>query len=111
MSLNPALSLPPIDIIMDPTNIVTLSKSYEFDEKNFPIWKMKMQAYLEASDLFEAVTDQVEMKPVGPVTPDVQIKINRARKVYSLLISTLKNEQVQLVLGVTSGDAFTVWKK
>ncbi|KHN37358.1 Copia protein, partial [Glycine soja] len=60
-----------------------------FDGKSYHLWAFRMEAYLEAGDLWEAVEDVYEVEPL-PDNPTVaQIKNHKERKQRKSLIGCL----------------------
>ena len=51
-----------------------------FDGKNYHLWVVKMEAYLDASDLWEAVEDVYKVKPLSDNPTVAQIKNHKERK-------------------------------
>ena len=47
------------------------------DGSNYQIWKIRMQAFLEGADLWEAVEDDYEVPPLGDNPTVAQIRANR----------------------------------
>ncbi|KAK9028216.1 hypothetical protein V6N11_068026 [Hibiscus sabdariffa] len=51
-----------------------------FDGDNYPVWAIRMETYMEAVDLWEAVKDDYEIPPF-PTNPTVaQIKAQKEKK-------------------------------
>ncbi|KAL4383572.1 hypothetical protein GQ457_15G000050 [Hibiscus cannabinus] len=52
----------------------------KFDGDNYPVWAIRMETYMEAVDLWEAVEDDYEIPPL-PTNPIVaQIKAQKEKK-------------------------------
>ena len=49
------------------------------DGSNYQIWQIRMQAFLEGADLWEAVEDDYEVPPLGDNPTVAQIRANRER--------------------------------
>ena len=51
-----------------------------FDGKSYHLWAFRMEAYLEAGDLWEAVEDVYKVKPLSDNPTVAQIKNHKERK-------------------------------
>jgi hypothetical protein len=91
----------------------TKVSALKFDGKNFSLWKMKMVAYLDAQDCLHVLGlgDQGK-RSIKKESEEEKEKFNtQCKKVYTVLILSLQDEQLQLVLDVPQGDAHGVWKR
>ena len=65
---------------MDSETPFTVLAPPVFDGENYLIWAARMEAYLEANDLWEAVEEDYEVLPL-PNNPTVaQMKLHKERK-------------------------------
>ena len=91
----------------------TKVSALKFDGKNFSLWKMKMVAYLDAQDCLHVLGlgDQGK-RPIKMESEEEKEKFHaQSKKVYTVLILALQDEQLQLVVDVPQGDARGVWKR
>jgi len=95
------------------SHISSLVAPFKFDGKNFKLWKLKMTAYLEAMGLLEVVVQEPSLAVAsGSASSSVssgKSTEDKAKKAYSILVSSLMDEQLSLVINVSSGNAHGVW--
>jgi len=95
------------------SHISSLVAPFKFDGKNFKLWKLKMTAYLEALGLLEVVVQEPSVAVAsGSASSSVssgKSTEDKAKKAYSILVSSLMDEQLSLVINVSSGNAHGVW--
>lgn len=80
-----------------------------FDGRNFPVWKVRMRAYLQSLDLWDAVE-----RPPGDGSSSSSKKAadeeeTKRKKAYSTLVLALNDTHLQMVMQVPEGDAHGVW--
>ncbi|RVW92680.1 hypothetical protein CK203_041554 [Vitis vinifera] len=51
-----------------------------FDGINYQVWVVRMKAYLDASDLWEAVSEEYEVPPLSDNPTMAQIKLHNERR-------------------------------
>ena len=51
-----------------------------FDGINYQVWDVRMEAYLDASDLWEAVCEEYEVPPLSDNPTMAQIKLHNERR-------------------------------
>ena len=51
-----------------------------FDGINYQVWAVRMEAYLDASDLWEAVSEEYEVPPLSDNPTMAQIKLHNERR-------------------------------
>lgn len=91
----------------------TKVSALKFDGRNFSLWKMKMVAYLDSQDCLHVLglNDQGK-RPIKMESEEEKERFStQCKKVYTVLILALQDEQLQLVVDVPQGDAQGVWKR
>ncbi|XP_039683634.1 uncharacterized protein [Medicago truncatula] len=71
-----------------------------FDGENYHIWAARMEAYLEANDLWEAVEEDYEVLPLSDNPTMAQIKNHKERK-------TRKSKARATLFAIVSEEIFT----
>src|SRR6185312_14389762 len=99
----------------------TKVSALKFDGKNFSLWKMKITAYLDSQDCLSEIEPAIKPRDGGSGKKkkvkqedkeDNKDEITvKSKKVYTILILCLQDEQLQLVMDIEKGDALGVWKR
>jgi hypothetical protein len=79
-----------------------------FNGKDFPVWKMKILAYLGVRGLAEII--QRKLTPEEKETGIIQTDLDKMYKAYSILLLALSNEQARFVMDISYGDANGIWQ-
>jgi predicted aspartyl protease len=83
-----------------------------FDGENYHIWAARMEAYLEANDLWEAVEEDYEVLPLSDNPTMAQIKNHKERKTRkskarATLFAAVSEEIFTRIMTIKS--AFEIW--
>ena len=84
-----------------------------FDGDNYHIWAARMEAHLEANDLWEAIEEDYEILPL-PINPIIaQIKTQKEKKVRkskarATLLAAVSQDVFTRIMTIKS--AFEIWK-
>ncbi|XP_027929810.1 uncharacterized protein LOC114186017 [Vigna unguiculata] len=84
-----------------------------FDGDNYHIWAARMEAHLEANDLWEAIEEDYEILPL-PINPTIaQIKTQKEKKVRkskarATLLAAVSQDVFTRIMTIKS--AFEIWK-
>ena len=103
----------------------------KFDGKNFSLWKMKITAYLDSQDCLSEIEEprngkghgrdsggngtgsgkKKSMKKEEEEESEENEITAKSKKVYTILILCLQDEQLQLVMDIEKGNARGVWER
>ena len=81
----------------------TLERVIKFNGKNFPVWKLKMFAYLAEHKLMEVV-----LKDESKLGDDKEKE--KAITAYSVLIRSISDEQAESFIHIPMGNAYKLWQ-
>ena len=89
---------------------------FESDLKDWPIWKIKLRAYLDGKDLLYIVDREIDVPLPGDSKEEIAIKATQAssrtkddKKVKSMLFGKLNNSVILLVASLAT--AFEMFEK
>jgi hypothetical protein len=85
-----------------------------FDGKDFPLWKIKVQAYMAGQGWSNSIKKESEIKAeIAAAGKDADIYTQRLAeckpKVYALLVNSLSNDILSLFAASANGDPHVLW--
>ena len=98
----------PVDALT--SRLSTSLNMLRFDGKNYPIWKVRMRAYLQSNDLWEVVEKATDGSASSGKKAAEEEETKR-KKAYSALVLSLGDAQLQMVMNVAEGNPHAVWKE
>ena len=93
-------------------NSILSKQVLQFNATSFLQWKMRMKAYLEENNLYQAVEFPVmnEDETIALTGANMEEMKQKSRTAYTILLLSLSDEQLSIMMDVESGNAYQVWK-